>query len=70
MEATRHPQAGVDYPRTWQELLGWFPDVAACLGYLERLRWDDGFACRFCGAVGGDWWQMADGLRRCRGLPV
>jgi hypothetical protein len=32
---------------------------------LERLRWGAGFTCRFCGAVDGGWWQMADGLRRC-----
>jgi hypothetical protein len=60
-----HPQAGVDYPRAWHELLAWFPDDAACLRYLEWLRWGDGFACRFCGMVGGGWWQRADGLRRC-----
>ncbi len=58
--------AGVDYPRNWHELLAWFPDDAACLRYLERLRWGQGFVCRFCGAVDGGWWQMADGLRRCR----
>jgi hypothetical protein len=34
-----HPQAGVDYPRAWHELLAWFPDDAACLRYLEWLRW-------------------------------
>lgn len=62
----RHPEAGVDYPRNWHELLAWFPDDAACLRYLERLRWGEGFCCRFCGMVGGEWWQMADGLRRCR----
>ncbi|MBA3748409.1 MAG: transposase [Solirubrobacterales bacterium] len=66
METTPHPVAGVDYPRNWHELLAWFPDDAACLRYLERLRWGDGFACRFCGAVDGGWWQMGDGLRRCR----
>ncbi len=59
------PRAGIDYPSNWHELLGWFPDDAACLRYLERLRWGDGFACRFCGSVDGGWWQMADGLRRC-----
>ena len=31
----------------------------------ERLRWGEGFSCRFCGAVDGGWWQMRDGLRRC-----
>lgn len=38
-----HPVGGVDYPRTFQELLEWFPDNASCLAYLERLRWPDGF---------------------------
>jgi len=60
-----HPQAGVDYPRNWHELLEWFSDEGACLRYLERLRWGEGFTCRFCGSVDGGWWQMADGLRRC-----
>jgi len=65
MEGRAHPVAGVDYPRNWHELLAWFPDDPACLRYLERLRWGEGFSCRFCGAVGGGWWQMGDGLRRC-----
>jgi transposase-like protein len=60
-----YPQAGRDYPRNWHELQERFADERACLRYLERLRWRDGFVCRFCGLVGGDWWQMADGLRRC-----
>ncbi len=60
-----HPVAGVDYPRNYHELLAWFPDDEACLRYLERLRWDDGFVCRFCGLVGGEYWLMGDGLRRC-----
>jgi transposase-like protein len=55
----------VDYPRNWHELLAWFCDEGSCLRYLERLRWGAGFVCRFCGTVGGDWWQMDDGLRRC-----
>jgi transposase-like protein len=59
------PVAGVDYPRTHHELVAWFPDDAACLRYLERLRWGEGFSCRFCGQVGGEYWRMGDGLRRC-----
>jgi transposase-like protein len=58
--------AGVDYPRNWQEFLERFADEAACLGYLERLRWGDGFVCPHCGVVGGEWWRMGDGLHRCR----
>jgi hypothetical protein len=46
--------------------LAWFPDDPACLRYLERLRWSEGFVCRFCGVVDGGWWQRADGLRRCK----
>src|SRR5919198_219090 len=60
-----HPEPGVDYPRTWHELLAWFPDENACLRYLERLRWGRGFSCRFCGASDAHWWRMGDGLRRC-----
>ena len=60
-----HPIAGVDYPRNYHELLRWFPDDGACVRYLERLRWGDGFVCRFCGRVGGEYWRMGDGLRRC-----
>jgi hypothetical protein len=65
MGSDGHPVAGVDYPRNYHELLAWFPDDAACLRYLERLRWGDGFVCRFCGAVDGGYWRMGDGLRRC-----
>ncbi len=57
--------AGVDYPRNYRELLTWFPDDAACLRYLERLRWGEGFVSRFCGLTGGEYWRMGDGLRRC-----
>jgi len=55
----------VDYPRTLQELLVWFADEQACLGYLERLRWGDGFVCPCCGTVDGGWWAVRRGLRKC-----
>jgi hypothetical protein len=29
-----------------------FPDDAACAAYLEKSRWNDGFACPHCGIVG------------------
>jgi transposase-like protein len=58
------PRPGVDYPRTFQELLDWFPDDRACLGYLERIRWGGGFVCPRCGSVGG-WWAVRRGLRKC-----
>lgn len=43
------PVAGQDYPRTWEQLLDWFPDEASCLNYLEQLRWPQGFVCVRCG---------------------
>jgi len=39
------PQVGQDYPRNWNEFLDWFGTEAACLSYLERLRWPEGFIC-------------------------
>jgi transposase-like protein len=44
--------AGRDYPRTWDQFMDWFPDEGACLRYLERLRWPDGFVCPQCGEPG------------------
>ena len=58
------PRAGTDYPRNWRELHEWFPDDAACLAYLERLRCGYGFVCPRCGVV-GSYWRMGDGLRPC-----
>ena len=40
-----------DYPRTWSEFLDWFSSEDACLAYLERLRWPQGFVCPNCGAM-------------------
>jgi Transposase zinc-ribbon domain len=57
--AGRGPRAEAEYPRNWLELLAWFPDDAACLRYLERLRWGAGFTCRFWGNCRGR--LVADG---------
>jgi hypothetical protein len=57
------PRPGVDYPVSWRELLAWFPVAAACLAYLVRLRWPDGFVCPACGGV--ESWRIGDGLLRC-----
>lgn len=44
--------SGRDYPRTWDQFLDWFPDELACLSYLEKLRWPEGFVCAGCGESG------------------
>ena len=62
--AVREPLAGTDYPRTLREFNAWFPDEAACLDYLARLRWREGFACPVCG--GREAWRMSKGRNlRC-----
>jgi hypothetical protein len=58
-----HPVGGIDYPQTFQALQAWFPDDAACLAYLELLRWPTGFVCPVCGAVGG--WRTAKARWMC-----
>ena len=42
------PVSGKDYPSTWTEFLEWFATEEACLSFVERLRWPDGFECPCC----------------------
>jgi hypothetical protein len=55
----------MDYPRSYADVLSWFPDDAACLDYLEWLRWPDGFVCPNCEARKG--WRLRDGRWSCAG---
>ena len=59
------PPAGQDYPRTWNEFLDWFATEEACLGFLEGLRWPDGFVCPRC-AVAGDAYRASRTRLMCR----
>jgi hypothetical protein len=59
-----NPVGGVDYPTTYQQLLKWFPDDQACLDYLERLRWPDGFVCPGCGWH--EFWRTGSGHWMCK----
>ncbi len=54
--------AGRDYPRTYREFLGMFPDNQSCAAYLESLRWPDGFVCPACGVNATPWRQTRDRL--------
>ena len=58
------PRAGVDYPRTLVEFSDFFPDDAACVAYLERLRWGAGFVCPR-GHVADAAWRSNRGLSVC-----
>ena len=57
------PVAGRDYPGSYAELLSWFPDDAACLDYLEWLRWPDGMRCPRC--VSREGWRLGSGRWEC-----
>lgn len=63
MSAPQHPRAGVDYPGTWSSFIEWFPDDDACLAYLERLRWSEGFVCPRCGHR--EAWRASRGRWMC-----
>jgi transposase-like protein len=58
------PVAGADYPATFQQLRSWFPDDDACVEYLARLRWPDGFRCPVCASA--DAWRTGSGLWLCQ----
>ena len=51
MEEPRHPVAGIDYPKTFQEFDEWFSNDDACIDYIAKLRWPRGFCCPSCGDI-------------------
>lgn len=53
-----------DYPRSLMEFEERFANEEACLAYLCKLRWRDGFVCPSCG--GRDAWKTRRGLFHCR----
>ena len=57
------PKAGVDYPRNYAEFMAWFSDDAACLDYLDWIRWKDGFECPSCHGSKG--WRMKNSKWWC-----
>lgn len=61
----RSPVVGVHYPGNLAAVRSWFPDDAACLDYLDWLRWPDGFCCPHCGARKG--WRLPAGGWSCGG---
>ena len=55
------------FPRSLPEFQKFFPDEAACITYLERARWMNGFFCPHCGVVGEPTrFRSHPGVLRCR----
>lgn len=49
-----------DYPNTYREFVEMFPDDTACMEFLTRLRWPEGFICPACKTASTPW-------NECRG---
>lgn len=54
-----------DYPRTLLEFEDRFADERACVEYLQKLRWPNGFVCPRCG--GNRSWLTKRTLYHCHG---
>ena len=65
MDNASRPEAGTDYPRTFDEMDRRFRDDVACREYIQQVRWPDGFVCPKC-RVADDPWIMSRGRLRCR----
>lgn len=59
--ASGYPVRGVDSPSTWREFEAWFATDADCAGFLEKLRWPDGFVCPRCEHT--EAWRMSRGQK-------
>lgn len=57
------PVQGVHYPGSLPEARRWFASEAACVDYLDWLRWPDGFWCPWCAGVAD--WTRGDAVHRC-----
>ena len=56
--------AGRDYPNTYRGFVEMFPDNAACVAYLIKLRWPQGFVCPAC-KTNAIPWQASRGRLAC-----
>lgn len=53
----------MEYPASYADVRAWYPTDAACLDYLDWLRWPDGFRCPLC--RGETAWKLPDGRWSC-----
>jgi transposase-like protein len=51
MSASHPPE----FPSIYRDFVKMFPDEAACVAYMERLRWGNGFVCPACSHPSKPW---------------
>ena len=62
-----HLHANLPFPKSLPSFQRLFPDDASCATYLENLRWEHGFVCPLCSAVGEPFrFANRPGVLRCR----
>jgi hypothetical protein len=66
MEKRRRPVSGIDYPGTFKDFDQWFSTERACLEFIAKLRWPEGFICPCCGEKAIKPSLMGRGLFLCR----
>lgn len=55
------------FPKSLPDFQRMFPNDEACASYLEKIRWEDGFACPACKAKGEPFrFEARPGVLRCR----
>lgn len=52
----------VTYPNTYRNFIKMFPDDAACMAFLMKLRWPEGFICSSCKTASTPWHQTRNRL--------
>lgn len=55
----------MEYPKTLRDFDRIFATDAACLAFLEQVRWGNGFQCHSCSSE--KYWSLSTGLRMCQG---
>ena len=57
-------KSGIDYPKNWEQFIDWFHDNEACLDYIYKIRWPNGFICPRC-HVNKAPYKLKNGTLKC-----
>lgn len=57
-------KSGIDYPKNWDQFINWFHNDQACLDYIYKIRWPNGFICPRCD-VNKTPYKLKNGTLKC-----